>query len=140
MMNQELQNALVENYLKGLGLLNKEQVEISVYYKWVGLINGMHDVAVDLVYQLLNAKISMSNIEKSDDYGNLFEISRELFAVVGEVNNCPLFETPGFGKIIISYASINLKKHSALEDFRLDIERYIARKIYIQNICCQHFL
>ena len=133
MINQELQNALVENYLRGLGLLKKEQVEISVYYKWVGLISGMYDIAVDLVHMLFSAKISMGNIEKSDNYGNLFEISRSLFDVVGEVNNCLLFENSRFGKIIISYASLNLKKQSALEDFRLDVERYIARKIYIQN-------
>lgn len=130
---ERMQTILIDNYLKNSGPVLKEQIEISSYYQWIGMFTGLYDISKSLWKKLSNGELQMGGLEKNIEYGQLFEIIKNVFNFIGEVNGHKLQENSFFGKIVISYVTLRDERFSDFDLFRLKLENYFARKIMIQN-------
>lgn len=144
--NNDLRIALEMNYISGRGALSEAQIDTTLYHRWRKLINALCKTC--------------RKIYESDDWVNAYELNllpestelheliQELLNIVGKVNGYSLPRDENMGKLIVAYAFDSSTRRwfnpnnniSWQEQFRLYVERYIARLIINQKSKSQEML
>lgn len=132
--SQTLSVVLEQNYTLNAGLINKNQMEATIFNQWIKLVSDIYKICVTIYKN--NEWTNLTELSQLPEHTELFDLIHQAYTLIGNVNGYPLLKEHDLGKLLVSYARSLAQQKCAERPvlFRDLFEKYIARQIIVQKL------